>query len=708
INLSAAESEQDVDAGLMAGVAAGKGTIGNKIFYDLDGDGIQDNGETGVAGITITLQKDINNDGDFADAGEASFASQISNSLGEYLFTGLDAGIYRLVFSNGPIGYNISPSNVGSNDGIDSDGNNAGSAINSSNSTTGTIYLTQGEDNLSVDLGIAKSSGTTGSISDRVWFDINNDGDRDATEPGIAGVTVTLFDASGAILAVTTTDVNGYYLFDNLASKTTISDYYQLGFSNYPSGLVPTAQAVVITNELSAPDGTGKTQIINLNAGQNRTDIDFGLISSRATLGNFVWLDSDGDGVQDAGEPGITGVTVLLYFDSNNDGDFLDAGENISVASIITDQIGQYLFTNLTPGNYQVQYSTVPGGLNFTQQNTPGDNGNNTNSDANISGLTATINLSIGEGDLSIDAGLYKPTATIGNFVWADNNSDNVQDPGDQPVAGILVTLFTSSGVRVSTMVTDKNGQYLFSNIAPGNYYLGFSNSPNSSLFVSPDQGGNDAIDSDINDANGPGTTSIFSVPQASINITIDAGLLYIQRLPVRVTFMAYKRNSTAELDWKVSGDIAEDKNYIVERSIDGRNYRAIGNVAADTRTNYQQLDLQPSTGVNYYRIRIEYIDGKIEYSEVRMIQFGKGGLITIFPNPAISAVNISLPDNWQGKKLRIEVINSLGQVVTSKSLTQASQIETIDISKLANGYYTLKLINNNEEAEVKTLQVRR
>ena len=273
-------------------------------------------------------------------------------------------------------------------------------------------------------------------------------------------------------------------------------------------------------------------------------------------------------------------------------------------------------------------------------------------------------------------------------------------------MAGVLVTVYTSAGVPVSTTVTDKNGQYLFTNVPPGNYYIGFTNTPNGSLFVTADQGGNDGLDSDVNNTNGAGTTATFNVPQASVNITIDAGLLYTQVLPVQLQFMAYKRNSTSELIWKVSGDISDAKNYVVERSADGRNYTSIISLQADSRTEYQQMDLQPVIGINYYRIRIEYINGKTEYSEVRIIRFDNNGAITIFPNPAVSTVNINLPDSWQGKKVNMEIINQLGQVVIRKSQNQASQVETIDVSRLARSAYNLKLVSSNQKVEVRKIQV--
>ena len=56
----------------------------------------------------------------------------------------------------------------------------------------------------------------TGTIGDTVWLDLDRDGTQDGLEPGIEGVTVTLRDAHGNVVATTTTDADGQYAFTDV------------------------------------------------------------------------------------------------------------------------------------------------------------------------------------------------------------------------------------------------------------------------------------------------------------------------------------------------------------------------------------------------------------------------------------------------------------------------------------------------------------
>ena len=119
--------------------------------------------------------------------------------------------------------------------------------------------------------------GTTllGSISDKVFEDLDRDGVQDPSEPGVGGVVVNLLDADGTVLATTTTAADGTYLFDGLVSGT-----YQVEFIA-PAGtqITVSEQGADSGVDSDADPATGITADIALGAGEDRLDVDAGIIA---------------------------------------------------------------------------------------------------------------------------------------------------------------------------------------------------------------------------------------------------------------------------------------------------------------------------------------------------------------------------------------------------------------------------------------------
>jgi hypothetical protein len=696
----------NVDAGIKQGIPAGTASLGNRVWYDINNNGLQDAGELGVSNVRCEL---LDNGGAAVDSDPNTAGVQpyivYTNGLGEYLFTGLPAGDYTVRFSNFPAGYTSSLANQGVNDAIDADANFAGTSVTATTTATTGIYTLQtGEDNLTVDMGIVPAAGTN-SLGNFVWNDQNGDGKQDATEPGVQGVTVILYTngadgvpgtADDVVSGVTTTDSLGRYSFVGLANGN-----YNVGFGNLPAGFnftpqnVPTSTAA---NGSDANSASGRTGTVALTGGTNIADLDAGIVTTRAALGNYVWLDANANGVQDATETGVSGVTVTLY-----------AADGTTVlASTITDDMGKYYFGNLIPGSYVVGFSTIPANLGYTLQNTPGDNGNNTNSDADpATGKTAVIALAAGETDLTIDAGL-KPSipASVGNFVWNDLDGDGIQDANEPGVPGILVTLYDAANNVVGTAITDGNGNYLISNVPPNNgYYIIFSNLPGTALFTGQNVGGSTAANG--SDANAAGRTAPFNLTAGQYLPDIDAGILNVQLLPVKlVSFTAQPQGSQVALQWVV----AEQSNigsYQVEYSKDGSSFSSFTNVAANNNLSatYNAVHPNPAAGINYYRLRIVDKNGIVTYSDVRKVNFGKISSVSVFPNPARVEVNITLTAAMINKAAIISILSIDGKLVISKQLVAASQTETINVSTLASGKYIIRIVTNNDAIN-KTIEV--
>lgn len=184
-----------------------------------------------------------------------------------------------------------------------------------------------------------------GSVGDTVYCDTNGNGTQDPGEAGIPGVTVTLVrkDAGGNVIATltATTDANGKYLFTGI-----------------PAGPIEVSVNVSSVPITCSVPVCATTVTRNLAAGENYMDADFCFTPPPPDLGRIgdtVYCDTNGNGVQDPGESGIAGVKVTLVC---KDG----AGNVIATVTATTDSNGKYLFINVPPGVcvVTVDVSTVP------------------------------------------------------------------------------------------------------------------------------------------------------------------------------------------------------------------------------------------------------------------------------------------------------------------------------------------------------------
>jgi len=374
--LTLGENDPTWDAGLVR-----PASLGNFVWDDLNGNGVQDAGEPGLPNVTVRL----------LDSGGNVLSTTTTNGSGAYQFGNLPPGGYRVEFVP-PAGYGFSPRDQGSNDALDSDPDPA-------TGRTGLVNLISGQNDPTVDAGLVRLA----RLGDRVWQDTNANGLQDTGETGVSGVTVRLLDAGGSTISTTVTDGNGNYQFVNLVPGS-----YQIEF-------VPPAGQAISLNDQGGDDAldsdanpfTRRTPLITLAPGANDLRWDAGLHPA-ASVGNDVWLDQDGDGVFDPGEPGVPNVTVRLY-QPGPDG-LPGTADDVLVATVTTDANGFFEFTGLPTGAYFF-HVTLPSGFNFTRPNQGGNDDNDSDVDP-ATGRTPIINLLPGQNDLTWDAGLVaSPTA---------------------------------------------------------------------------------------------------------------------------------------------------------------------------------------------------------------------------------------------------------------------------------------------------------
>lgn len=473
------------------------GSIGDRVWKDDNANGIQDAGEVGMAGVTLVL---LNSAGQVV-------ATTTTDANGNYLFKNLPAGNYSLRITP-PANYTLSPKTQGANTNLDSD-------FDTNSYTTGTVTLTAGQNRTDIDAGFNFNQPQPASIGDRVWLDTNGDGLQDAGEPGVSNVLVTLYNNSGVAVASTYTDANGFYLFTDV-----VPGAYTVGVSLPPATVFTTNSGVVsnATNSDIIP-ATGRTASFAVNAGDQIRYVDAGIkpqTNTNASVGDFVWNDLNKNGIQEAGEPGIANVIVRL----------VNASTNTIIATTTTDAAGKYIFNDVPPGSYLIDFVT-PAGYTTTTRLVTNPVSSATDSDVDpTTGRTGSFTLLAGQRILTVDAGYWVTTppgtGKIGDRVWNDINQNGIQDAVEPSVSGITVTLYDGAGVAIKQATTDQNGNYLFTDLAAGNYTVGFSNIPLGFTFTT--QGlGTAATGSDVNPATG--RTGIITLAVGQVNLDVDAGV---------------------------------------------------------------------------------------------------------------------------------------------------------------------------------------
>jgi hypothetical protein len=510
-------------------------SVRSTIWRDLDGDGIRDPGEPGIAGVTVNLY----------DAAGALVGTAITDAQGIYVFTSELVGTADKYMSSGLVadqsGFTIRLDNpndylpggplygsyptitdgtasaFANIDAIDSDGVLAERVLLTAQSdvwpTISLDALSAGENDSTYGFGMSQVVALSGEL----WIDADGDGVRDVGEASLAGVTITLFQPDGVtpVLradgtpATATTAADGSYYIDGLApgdyrALFTLPDSYR--FTTPDVGADDTVDSDAIATQDPLKGMTGVFTISAVTSGDTVADtdattnaafvnptIDAGVVPIVA-MGDYVWIDVDRDGVQDADEPPLQGVVVRLY---NPDGSPARDADGQLVPPAITDANGFYLIDNLLPGEYFATFE-LPPGYDFTL--------NGAGTAATDSDPVATTDPLLGEtpvftiaaavtGDTivdsdpatkavfinpTIDAGVTTAMVSFSGRLWEDTDEDGVFDAGESPLGGLTLRLTDANGDRVldafgnpvPDIVSEADGSYRFDNLAMGTYFV--------------------------------------------------------------------------------------------------------------------------------------------------------------------------------------------------------------------------------------------
>jgi hypothetical protein len=135
--------------------------------------------------------------------------------------------------------------------------------------------------------------------------------------------------------------------------------------------------------------------------------------------------------------------------------------------------------------------------------------------------------------------------------------------------------------------------------------------------------------------------------------------------------------------------DVAQ---YELQRGTSINDFKKIASLSATDKVGYSWLDVNPFTGVNYYRLKITSKDGTIRYSGVQIISFSKNIPVTVYPNPANNLLNI-LMGSFFTRQGTISFLSMDGKLLTQKKINNFTRVENIDVSHYPPGQYLLRII---------------
>ncbi|MCU1361175.1 MAG: hypothetical protein JWN99_2464, partial [Ilumatobacteraceae bacterium] len=417
---------------------SGSAAVGDRVWWDIDGDGIQDPAEPGLAGVEVTATS-AGPDAAAGDGDDIRFV-RVTGADGRYSVSNTPQGQYTVAVTGG-VPYGMAPT-------FDEDSSTS-SPDQSARVTLGAAAHS------TADFGYTGA----GAVSGQLYLDLDGDGRYGTGDRGLPSVAVTVvwagadaaLDTADDISLSADTDASGAYAFAGLPTgdfSVTVDP------ADLPAGLAPMADP----DAASDPGSNGQ---LHLASGQADAAQDFGYRGT-GSVGDTVWLDLDGDGALSDGEPGLAMVDVDVTW-AGVDGRFGTADDVVSAT--VTDGGGHYSVGNLPAGPYRVAIDSADM-ANGVQPTTDPDGGADNGS---------SLNLAAGVDRLEQDFS-YRGDASVGGRVWVDVDADGVQDAGEPGYAGLAMTVvaagrdgvFGSADDTAVSTVTQADGAFEVTGLPDG------------------------------------------------------------------------------------------------------------------------------------------------------------------------------------------------------------------------------------------------
>ena len=405
------EYDQNPDNNTAKASISVKHRLSGKVYYDANDSSSYTDGEEGFKDITVEL---LRPDGSVV-------ATTTTDADGNYSFTRLAAGDYTVKVTKA---------------GAIADLTQTEDPDATKDSTSGTVTLNAGNPvQENINFGYVKKH----AISGTVYLDQNRDKAKDGGDIAQSGVTVKLVDASGAVVATTTTDADGNYSFTGLNDGTYTVQVDKTG---------PLAS----TEQTEDPSGNAdsRSQAITFTRSDpDVTNVNFGYAEDY-TVSGTVYYDKDRSETLNSGEPGFGGVTVNLLDEAG-----------ATVATTTTKADGTYSFAKLPAGKYTVKVEPSDLLKKLEQTEDPDGTKDHTSGVVQVNHDNPSVqNVNFG----------YATNYTIKGTIYRDADRSESLEDGEKLYQGVTVDLLDASGNVVATTTTDAHGAYAFTNLEEGTY----------------------------------------------------------------------------------------------------------------------------------------------------------------------------------------------------------------------------------------------
>lgn len=451
-----------------------------------------------LEGVVIRIEGTTGAGGALCTAGNYAFpvphtCDIKTDSSGRYVFPDLPAGTYKVTEVQ-PLGYGNYANLIGTAAGSQSDASDGKTSIFSGVELS--AAATQ-SDKIDAKNYVFQEAGN--ALSGWVYIDTNNDGDRQPSEPGIGGVTVTIKEKTTGKTYVTTTKPDGSYSFTGLPDGTyTLVETQPDGYLDGGQKAGGTGGAIVG----SACTTKDCNTIDNIKMEGGKTYENYLFAETGATISGKVYEEKiDATTGNSTMGPGLEGVEVRLVSKAADAAAWCAARADKCVTKTKAD--GSYAFEGVPPGTYDVVKNQnqlaeyyAPKGKAYTDGiETAGKAGGTvenryfgTQAGYNTIGSIAVTPEKIAQFGGKLEGylfgvrlgagtrGLVPPI--VNGYVYMDHTHDRVRDPlNTDGQNGWTVVLSTSTGKEICTVHTNADGFYQFDNLHCPGYESGLPTS---------------------------------------------------------------------------------------------------------------------------------------------------------------------------------------------------------------------------------------